>query len=44
METKIYNNINEILIRFIQLQKPADHYKMQVGIIRDMIKNSRNVG
>ena len=44
METKIYNNINEILIRFIQLQKPADHYNAQAGIIRDMIKNSRNVG
>ena len=44
METNIYDAINEILIRFIQTQKPADHYKMQVGIIRDIIKNSRNVG
>ena len=44
METYIYDAINEILIRFIQTQKPADHYKMQVGIIKDMIKNSRNVG
>jgi len=30
------------LIKFIQTQKPADHYKIQEGIIRDMIKNSRN--
>ena len=42
METYIYDAISEILIRFIQTQKPADHYKTQVGIIRDMIKNSRN--
>ena len=42
METYIYDAISEILIRFIQTQKPADHYKTQVGIIRDMIKNSKN--
>lgn len=42
METYIYDAINEILIKFIQTQKPADHYKIQEGIIRDMIKNSRN--
>uniref|UniRef100_A0A6C0CE56 C2H2-type domain-containing protein n=1 Tax=viral metagenome TaxID=1070528 RepID=A0A6C0CE56_9ZZZZ len=42
METYIYDAINEILIKFIQTQKPADHYKIQEGIIRDMINNSRN--
>ena len=42
IDTNIYDAINEILIRFIQTQKPADHYKMQVGIIRDIIKNTKN--
>ena len=43
MDTAIYGGILDLL-KAILFQERSEHYKMQVGIIRDMIKNSRNVG
>jgi hypothetical protein len=40
MDTRIYEDIIELLLKLLLLQEPSDHYKLQVGIIRDMIKNS----
>ena len=40
MDTRIYEDIIDLLLKLILLQEPSDHYKIQVGIIRDMIKNS----
>lgn len=39
MDTRIYEDIIDLLLKLILLQEPSDHYKIQVGIIRDMIKN-----
>jgi hypothetical protein len=30
-------------LKLLLLQEPPEHYKLQVGIIRDMIKNSNNI-
>jgi len=40
MDTNIYEDIIELLIKLILLKEPSEHYKTQVSIIRDMIKNS----
>ena len=41
MDTAIYGGILDLL-KAILFQARSDHYKIQEGIIRDMIKNSRN--
>ena len=43
MDTRIYEEIIELLLKLLLLQEPPEHYKLQVGIIRDMIKNSNNM-
>jgi hypothetical protein len=43
MDTRIYEDIIELLLKLLLLQEPSDHYKLQVGIIRDMIKSSNAV-
>ena len=43
MDTRIYEDIIELLLKLLLLQEPPEHYKLQVGIIRDMIKNSNNI-
>jgi hypothetical protein len=43
MDSQIYEDIIELLLKLILLQEPSDHYKIQVGVISDMIKNSRSV-
>jgi signal transduction histidine kinase len=43
MDTRIYEEIIELLLKLLLLQEPPEHYKLQVGIIRDMIKNSNNI-
>ena len=43
MDTKIYEGIIDILLKPMLLQERSEHYKMQAGIIRDMIKNSKNI-
>jgi uncharacterized C2H2 Zn-finger protein len=40
MDTRIYEDIIELLLKLLLLQEPSEQYKHQVGIIRDMIKNS----
>ena len=41
MDSNIYEDIIELLIKLILLKEPSEHYKKQVSIIRDMIKNSK---
>jgi uncharacterized C2H2 Zn-finger protein len=41
MDTAIYGGILDLL-KAILFQARSDHYKIQEGIIRDMIKNSKN--
>ena len=43
MDIRIYEEIIDLLLKLLLLQEPSDHYKIQVGIIRDMIKNSNNI-
>jgi hypothetical protein len=43
MDTEIYEEIIDLLLKLILLQEPSEHYKIQVSIIRDMIKNSKNI-
>ena len=43
MDTKIYEGIIDILLKPMLLQERSEHYKMQAGIIRDMIKNSNKI-
>ena len=43
MDTQIYEEIIDLLLKLILLQEPSEHYKIQVSIIRDMIKNSKNI-
>jgi hypothetical protein len=43
MDSQIYEDIIDLLLKLILLQEPSDHYKIQVGVISDMIKNSRSV-
>jgi hypothetical protein len=40
MDTKIYETIIDLLLKLLLLQQPSEHYKIQLAIIRDMIKNS----
>jgi hypothetical protein len=41
MDSNIYEDIIELLIKLILLKEPSEHYKKQVNSIRDMIKNSK---
>ncbi len=43
MDSNIYEDIIELLIKLILLKEPSEHYKKQVNSIRDMIKNSNKV-
>jgi hypothetical protein len=43
MDSNIYEDIIELLIKLILLKEPSEHYKKQVNCIRDMIKNSSKV-
>jgi hypothetical protein len=43
MDIRIYEEIIDLLLKLLLLQEPSDHYKNQVEIIRDMIKNSNNI-
>ena len=43
MDIQIYEEIIDLLLKLLLLQEPSEHYKIQVGIIRDMIKNSNNM-
>jgi len=43
MDNHIYEDIIELLIKLILLKEPSEHYKKQVNIIRNMIKNSNHM-
>jgi len=43
MDSYIYEDIIELLIKLILLKEPSEHYKKQVNSIRDMIKNSNRI-
>jgi hypothetical protein len=43
MDTQIYEEIIDLLLKLLQLQEPSDHYKIQLANIRDLIKNSARV-
>jgi hypothetical protein len=43
MDTQIYEEIIDLLLKLLQLQEPSDHYKIQLANIRDLIKNSAKV-
>ena len=40
IDTYLYEDIIEHLLNLILLKEPSEHYKKQVNIIRDMIKNT----
>ena len=43
INTQIYEEIIDLLLKLLQLQEPSDHYKIQLANIRDLIKNSARV-
>lgn len=43
IDTYKYENIIELLLKLVLLKEPSEHYKNQVGNIRDMIRNSNNI-
>ena len=42
MDSKLYEEIIEQLLTLVLLKESQDHYKEQVGNIRDLIKNTKN--
>ena len=40
IETQKYQDIADLLLHFILLKEPQEHYKKQIKNIRDLIKNN----
>jgi hypothetical protein len=43
IETQKYQDMVELLLNFILLKEPQEHYKKQIKKIKDMIKNSNSI-